>query len=52
MADSNSGSGFGVAHLADMPITLTFGMVLIGVIILLVVLRFFFADVTVRGGVR
>lgn len=41
---------FGISHLSEMPITLSFGLLLIGVLLLLVALRFLFADV--RVGVR
>lgn len=44
--------GWGFGHLSDMPETLTFGAVLVFAIIALIVLRFLFADVTVRGGIR
>ncbi len=52
MSNGDSQSGFGVSHLMTTPITLTFGTVLIGVLVVLVVLRLLFADVSVRGGVR
>lgn len=45
-------SGFGVSHLSETPITMSFGLVLLGVLLLLVVLRLVFADVSVRGGAR
>ena len=47
-------SGFGVSHLASTPITTTFAMVLLAVLVLLIVLRLVFADVgvSVRGGAR
>lgn len=45
-------SSFGISHLGSMPITLTFGTVLIGVLIILLILRLVFADITVRGGAR
>lgn len=45
-------SSFGVSHLASAPITLTFGAVLVGVLLLLVILRVLFADVRVSGGAR
>ena len=50
-ADDGQGS-WGVSHLGSMPITLTFGTVLLGVLILLLILRLVFADITVRGGAR
>lgn len=45
-------SGFGVDHLASTPITTTYGVVLLAVLVLLIVLRLVFADITVRGGAR
>lgn len=45
-------TSWGVSHLSSAPITLTYGMLLLAVVVLLVVLRFAFADVSVRGGVR
>ena len=45
-------SGFGLSHLSSTPITTTFGMVLLAVLVLLIVLRLVFADITVRGGAR
>lgn len=45
-------SSFGVGHLSSAPITVTFGMVLLAVLVLLIVLRLVFADVSVRGGAR
>ena len=45
-------SSFGVSHLASHPITLSFGALLLGVLVLLIVLRLVFADVSVRGGAR
>jgi hypothetical protein len=43
---------FGVSHLSAHPITLTFGTVLLAVLIILVILRIAFGDITVRGGVK
>jgi hypothetical protein len=43
-------SGFGVSHLSETPITVSFGLVLLGVLLLLIVLRLLFADVKVSGG--
>jgi hypothetical protein len=40
-------SGWGFSHLANHPIALTFGTVLLSVLILLVILRLIFADVRV-----
>ena len=45
-------SGWGIGHLSAMPITLTFGMALLIVLIVLVVLRVAFGEITVRGGVK
>lgn len=43
-------SGFGVSHLSETPITVSFGLVLMGVLLLLIILRLVFADVKVSGG--
>jgi hypothetical protein len=45
-------SNFGVSHLSETPITASFGFVLLGVLLLLILLRLVFADVSVRGGAR
>lgn len=50
--NGDSDSSFGVGHLTSTPITTTFGVVLLAVLVLLVVLRLVFADITVRGGAR
>ena len=42
-------SGFGVSHLSSMPVTLTFGRVLVGVLIALILLRVVFGSITVGG---
>jgi hypothetical protein len=47
--NTESGS-FGIAHLSDLPITLSFGLVLLGVLVVLVLLRFLFADVRLSAG--
>lgn len=47
-----SDGAWGVGHLSAHPITLTFGMVLLGVLVLLVILRLAFGGITVRGGVK
>jgi hypothetical protein len=39
-------NSWGLGHLAGLPITLTFGMVLLGALILLIVLRLAFANVS------
>ena len=46
--------GWGLTHLSSMPVTMSYGLLLLGVLILLVVLKILFADVSVttRGGVR
>lgn len=48
----NGDSSWGVSHLSSMPVTMSYGLLLLGVLIVLIVLRFLFADVTVRGGVK
>jgi hypothetical protein len=48
--DDDSNWGFG--HLSSMPVTLTFGLVLVGVLVALIVLRLLFGQVSVSGGVR
>ena len=45
-------SNWGFGHLGNMPVTLTFGVALIGVLILLIVLRLAFGSISVQGGVR
>lgn len=47
-----NGSSWGFSHLADMPETVSFGVVLIIALIALIVLRVLFADVSIKGGVR
>ncbi len=42
-------SSWGVTHLASMPITLTFGIVLLAVLIVLVLLRVVFGNISVGG---
>jgi hypothetical protein len=53
-AGDGQDSSWGLAHLSGMPITLSFGLVLFGALILLVILRVVFADASfaVRGGVK
>jgi len=48
----DGGSGWGISHLSGMPITLTFGISLIAVLIILIVLRLAFGSISVSGGVR
>ena len=43
---------WGVSHLGGMPITLTFGMVLLLVLVILVLLRVLFGSISVSGGVK
>jgi hypothetical protein len=50
-SDGNSGS-FGISHLSSMPVTLTFGVVLLFVLVVLVLLRVLFGSVSVSGGVK
>ena len=50
-SDGQDGS-WGFSHLSAHPITLTFGTVLLGALLILIVMRFAFASVDVRGGVR
>ncbi len=50
--NDGSGGGWGVAHLAGMPITLTFGVVLAAVLIVLILLRVVFGEIRVSGGAR
>ena len=45
-------SSWGIGHLAVRPITVTFGAVLIAVLIILIILRLAFGEITVRGGVK
>lgn len=45
-------SNWGIGHLGSMPVTLTFGVVLLAVLILLVVLRVAFGQISVSGGVK
>jgi hypothetical protein len=49
MADD---SNWGVSHLSDLPITTTYGVIILAVLIVLVLLRLFFADITIRSGVK
>jgi len=42
-------SGWGVSHLSSMPITLTYGLVLLGVLIALILLRIVFGNISVGG---
>lgn len=46
----NTENGFGFSHLSDLPITMSFGLVLLGVLVALVILRVMFADVRFSAG--
>jgi len=50
------GQGFGLTHLSSMPVTMTYGLLLLGVLVLLVLLKILFAgasaNVSAGGGVR
>lgn len=50
--DDGSDGAFGITHLSGMPITLTFGVVLVAVLLTLILLRFLFGSITVKGGVK
>ena len=45
-------SSYGFSHLSEHPITLTYGALLIGVLLLLVLLRVVFGSISVSGGAR
>jgi hypothetical protein len=49
---SGDDSNWGIGHLSAMPVTLTFGVVLLGVLIVLVLLRVAFGSISVSGGVK
>ena len=49
--DGDDGN-WGIGHLTGMPVTLTFGVVLLAVLVVLIVLRMAFGQVSVTGGVR
>jgi hypothetical protein len=51
MADDGE-SMFGLGHLAGMPITLTFGTVLVAALIVLIILRVAFGEIRVSGGAK
>ena len=48
--DDGTGGGWGVSHLSGMPITLTFGVVLAVVLLVLIFLRVAFGEI--RVGVK
>lgn len=52
MASEDGAGTFGISHLSETPITLSYGMLLIGVLLLLVVLRMVFGSISVTGGAR
>ena len=52
MSNGDGDSAFGIGHLSAHPITLTFGAVLLAVLVILVILRLAFGQITVRGGVK
>lgn len=43
-------TGFGLSHLSETPITVSFGLVLLGVLVLLLMLRLVFGNLSVSGG--
>ena len=45
-------SNWGFSHLSSTPVTLTFGVVLIGVLLALILLRVLFGQISVSGGVK
>jgi hypothetical protein len=47
MAGDNGTSTWGVSHLSNMPITVTFGVVLAVVLIVLILLRAVFGQITI-----
>ena len=49
--DGNDGN-WGFGHLSAMPVTLTFGVALLAVLVLLVILRVAFGSISVQGGVK
>lgn len=49
---SDGESGYGFSHLASMPITLSFGLVLLGVLVALIILRVVFGEIRVGAGTR
>jgi len=52
MADNGDGGSFGLGHLAAMPITLTFGTVLLLTLVVLTILRVAFGEIRVSGGAK
>ena len=47
---SDGDSSWGIGHLSAMPVTLSFGMVLLAVLVILIILRVAFGEI--RVGVR
>lgn len=45
-------NSWGVSHLSNLPITLTFGTVLLAVLVVLILLRVVFGEITVSGGAK
>jgi len=45
-------SNWGIGHLSAMPVTLTFGVALLAVLVVLVILRVAFGSISVSGGVK
>ena len=52
MAGGDGTSSWGFSHLGSMPITLTFGVSLLLVLVVLVLLRVLFGSISVSGGVK
>jgi len=48
----NDDGNWGFSHLAGLPVTLTFGVTLLAVLVILIVLRLAFGQITVSGGVK
>ncbi len=48
----DNGGTFGLSHLSANPIALTYGTVLIVVLVALVLLRILFGSISVSGGVK
>jgi hypothetical protein len=52
MNGDGDGGNWGIGHLSGMPITLTFGIVLLAVLVILIILRVAFGSISVSGGVK
>lgn len=52
MSNGDGESNWGIGHLSAHPITLTFGVVLALVLVILLILRLAFGSITVKGGVK